>query len=180
MPGGDIIIPRINALQNSYDLVLATKDWHPRNHVSFADSHPGKVPGDRIVVQGIEQILWPIHCVQGTPGAEFSPLLKTEKIAHVFHKGTQPKIDSYSTFFDNAHGRHTGLEEFLRKREVKEIAIAGLATDYCVKYSVLDALKLGFSVKVILNACKGIDLRPGDIDQALMEMKLAGATLILK
>ncbi len=177
VPDGDLIIPRINALQNEYDLIIATKDWHPPHHVSFAKTHPGKVPGDVILVQGSEQRLWPVHCVQGTFGAEFSPLLNTEKISHVIHKGTHPEIDSYSTFFDNVHGRSTGLEEFLRERNVKEIAIAGLATDYCVKYSVLDALKLGFSVSVIFNACKGIDLNKGDVDAAIREMKLAGATL---
>jgi nicotinamidase/pyrazinamidase len=110
-----------------FDLVVATKDWHPRDHGSFAANHPGKKPGDRIILDGIEQILWPVHCVQNTQGADFAPLSDTSRIAHVFHKGTERNIDSYSTFFDNAHRRHTGLAHYLEKRGIKNIYLMGLA-----------------------------------------------------
>ena len=115
VPHGDEVIPLANELQRRFDLVVATKDWHPPDHGSFAANHPGKKPGDRIILDGIEQILWPVHCVQNTHGAEFAASFDTSRIAHVFHKGIDPLIDSYSTFFDNAHRRHTGLADYLKK-----------------------------------------------------------------
>jgi nicotinamidase/pyrazinamidase len=178
VPHGDEVIPLANELQGSFELVVATKDWHPPDHGSFAASHPGKKPGDRIMLDGIEQILWPVHCVQNTHGADFAPSFDTSRIAHVFHKGTDPKIDSYSTFFDNAHRRHTGLAHYLEKREIKDIYLVGLALDYCVKYSVLDARHLGLNTHVILDGCRGIELEPGDIGRARDEMKRAGAVLL--
>jgi len=178
VPHGDEVIPIANSLQRKFELVLATKDWHPPDHGSFAVNHPGKKPGDRIMLDGIEQILWPVHCVQNTHGAEFAPSFDTSRIAHVFHKGTERNIDSYSTFFDNAHRRHTGLAHYLEKRGIKDIYLMGLALDYCVKYSVLDARQLGLHTHVILDGCRGIELKPGDIDRALEEMKRVGAVLL--
>lgn len=178
VPHGDEVIPVANELQHHFDLILATKDWHSRDHGSFAANHPGKKPGERIILDGIEQILWPVHCVQNTHGAEFTTAFETSRIAHVFHKGTNPIIDSYSTFFDNAHRRHTGLAHYLGKRGIKDIYLMGLALDYCVKYSALDARELGLSTHVIVDGCRGIELEPDDIDRALGEMKRAGAILL--
>ena len=178
VPHGDEAIPLANELQPRFDLVVATKDWHPRNHGSFAANHPGKKPGDRVTLDGIEQILWPAHCVQNTHGAEFASSFDTSRITHVFHKGIERNIDSYSTFFDNAHRRHTGLADYLKKRSIKDIYLLGLALDYCVKYSALDARHLGLNTHVILDGCRGIELESGDIDQALEEMKRAGAVLL--
>jgi nicotinamidase/pyrazinamidase len=178
VPHGDEVIRVANELQQTFELLLATKDWHPPDHGSFATNHPGKKPGDRVILDGIEQILWPVHCVQNTHGAEFAPSFDTSQIAHVFHKGTDPMIDSYSTFFDNAHRRHTGLAHYLEKRGIKDIYLMGLALDYCVKYSTLDACELGLNTHVIVDGCRGIDLEPGDIDRALDEMKRTGAVLL--
>jgi nicotinamidase/pyrazinamidase len=178
VPHGDEIIPIANELQQRFELVLATKDWHPSDHGSFAPNHPGKKPGDRINLDGIEQILWPVHCVQNTYGAEFAPGFDTSRIADVFHKGTERNIDSYSTFFDNAHRRHTGLAHYLEKRGIKDIYLMGLALDYCVKYSALDARHLGLNTHVIVDGCRGIELKSGDIGRALDEMKRVGAVLL--
>jgi nicotinamidase/pyrazinamidase len=178
VPHGDEIIPIANELQQRFELVLATKDWHPSDHGSFAPNHPGKKPGDRINLDGIEQILWPVHCVQNTYGAEFAPGFDTSRIADVFHKGTERNIDSYSTFFDNAHRRHTGLAHYLEERGIKNIYLMGLALDYCVKYSALDARHLGLNTHVIVDGCRGIELKSGDIGRALDEMKRVGAVLL--
>jgi nicotinamidase/pyrazinamidase len=178
VPHGDEVIPLANELQRRFDLVVATQDWHPRDHGSFAANHPGKKPGDRIMLDGIEQILWPVHCVQNTHGAEFAPSFDTSRVAHVFHKGIDPRIDSYSTFFDNAHRRHTGLADYLKKRAINEIFLMGLALDYCVKYSTLDARQLDLNAHVILDGCRGINLDPGDIDCAIDEMKGVGTVLL--
>jgi nicotinamidase/pyrazinamidase len=178
VPHGDEVVPIANELQSRFDVVVATKDWHPRNHGSFAANHAGKKPGDRIILDGIEQILWPVHCVQNTHGAEFASSFDTSRIAHVFHKGVERNIDSYSTFFDNAHRRHTGLADYLKKRSIKDIYLLGLALDYCVKYSALDARQLGLTTYVIPDGCRGIELESGDIDHALDEMKRAGAIIL--
>ncbi len=178
VPHGDEVIPLANELQRRFELVVATQDWHPPDHGSFAANHPGKKPGDRIILDGIEQILWPVHCVQNTHGAEFAPAFDTSRIAHVLHKGVERNIDSYSTFFDNAHRRHTGLADYLKKLSIKDIYLMGLALDYCVKYSVLDARHLGLNTHVILDGCRGIELEHGDIDRALDEMIQAGATIL--
>jgi len=178
VPHGDEVIPLADQLQGQFDLVLATKDWHPPDHGSFAANHRGKKPGERIMLDGIEQILWPVHCVQNTRGAEFAATFDTSRIAHVFHKGTEQNIDSYSTFFDISHRRHTGLAHYLEKRGIKDIYLMGLALDYCVKYSVLDARQLGLNTHVIVDGCRGIELEIGDIERALEEMKQAGATIL--
>jgi nicotinamidase/pyrazinamidase len=178
VPGGDEVIPLANELQRRFDVVLATQDWHPPDHGSFAANHPDKKPGDRIILDGIEQILWPVHCVQNTRGAAFAPLFDTNRITQMFHKGIDPSIDSYSTFFDNAHRRSTGLADYLQDRRIKDIYLLGLALDYCVKYSALDACQLGLNTHIILDGCRGIDLQPGDLDRAVDEMKRAGATIL--
>jgi nicotinamidase/pyrazinamidase len=178
VPHGDEVIPLADELLRRFDLVVATKDWHPPDHGSFAANYPGKKPGDRIILDGIEQILWPVHCVQNTKGAEFAPSFDTSVIAYVFHKGTERNIDSYSTFFDNAHRRHTGLAHYLQTCGIKEIYLMGLALDYCVKYSALDARQLGLKTYIIVDGCRGIELEPGDIARAFDEMKQAGAVLL--
>jgi nicotinamidase/pyrazinamidase len=177
VPQGDAVIPLINRLQNRFDLVLATQDWHPPDHGSFAASHPGHKVGDVIDLDGTPQILWPVHCIQNSPGAQFSPALDTARLARVFRKGIDRKIDSYSTFFDNAKRRSTGLADYLREQNVQEIFICGLATDYCVRFSVLDALELSFPVTVIEDACRGVNLRPDDSAEALRELRKAGAKM---
>jgi nicotinamidase/pyrazinamidase len=178
VPEGDGVIPVINRIQPRFELVVATQDWHPPDHLSFAANHPGRRPGDVIELDGLEQVLWPVHCVQDTPGAEFHPAWDRSRVGRVFQKGTDPRIDSYSTFFDNAHRRGTGLAEFLRDQGVGELYLAGLATDFCVKLSALDAVALGFATAVILDACRGVELRPGDADRAVAEMQAAGLKMV--
>jgi len=176
---GNAIIPCIQEIINyPFSVIIATKDWHPADHGSFASNHEGKKPGDKINLGGLEQVLWPAHCVQGTKGSEFSGGWDTTKIDKVIYKGTEPLIDSYSTFFDNGHRKSTGLEIYLRDKGIKEIYIAGLATDYCVKYSVLDALELGFNVYVITDACRGVNLNENDSAKAFATMQAGGATLL--
>jgi len=173
----DEILPAINQLLSfPFDVIVATKDFHPVNHGSFAEHHH-KTPGEKVILGGVEQILWPTHCVQGTYGAEFAPGWHTEKIDKVFFKGTERTIDSYSAFFDNGHCKSTGLADYLNEHGITDIYVAGLATDYCVKYSVLDALKLGFNVHVIKEGCRGVNLNSNDTDIAISEMKVAGAKI---
>jgi len=178
VPEGDAVIPVANALQSRFDVVVATQDWHPANHASFAASHPGHKPGESIDVDGLTQVLWPVHCVQGTWGAEFHPRLDRTRIARVFRKGTDPRIDSYSGFFDNGRRHATGLADYLRERKVNEVFVCGLATDYCVKFTALDAIELGFATHVILDACRGVDLRPGDVQRAVSEMQARGIAMV--
>ncbi len=178
VPEGDKIVPIVNEIIHCFNLKVATKDWHPRDHKSFAINHPNKKVGEIVYIDGVEQVLWPVHCVQGTPGAEFHPELKSDKIDKIIYKGTDPNIDSYSGFFDNLRKRATGLDDFLKEKGVKTIYVAGLATDYCVKYTVLDGLELGYNVYVISDGIKGIDLNPGDIEKAVAEMKEKGAIFV--
>lgn len=178
VPAGDSIIPIANTLQTFVPLVIATQDWHPQDHLSFAENHPGKAIGDTVMLDGIPQTLWPVHCVQGTQGAEFHPDLNRARIQHVVHKGTDKTVDSYSAFFDNAHKRTTGLHDYLQSKNITNLYILGLTTEYCVKYSVLDALQLGYQITVIEDACKGIGLRANDIADAVADMKAAGATFL--
>jgi nicotinamidase/pyrazinamidase len=178
VPDGDKVIPIANRLVECFDLILATQDWHPANHGSFAANHPNRHPGEIIDLNGIMQVLWPVHCVQGSPGAEFSAQLRTDRFAHVFRKGTDPGIDSYSSFFDNARKRSTGLSGYLQERNVNELFICGLATDYCVKYSALDSISSGIRTSVIEDACRGVNLKPDDSTTAIAEMREAGAFII--
>jgi nicotinamidase/pyrazinamidase len=178
VPQGDQIVPVVNRLQPCFDLVVATQDWHPADHGSFAANHRERQPGELIELNGLPQILWPTHCEQGAAGAEFVPDLKRDKWDHVFVKGTDPNIDSYSGFFDNGHRQPTGLGEYLRERGVTEVYVAGLATDYCVKFTALDALDLGFKTYLIEDACRGVNLQPGDVQRAIEEMRAAGVAII--
>jgi nicotinamidase/pyrazinamidase len=174
------VIPVINRLLDArglFDLAVATQDWHPPDHGSFAPNH-GRRPGEVIDLDGIEQILWPVHCVQKTRGAELHAALRRDRFARVFYKGTDPRVDSYSAFFDNRRRHSTGLGEFLRAQRVGEVVLAGLTTDYCVKYSSLDARSLGFDTTVVIDACRGVELRPGDVERAIEEMKAAGVRLV--
>jgi nicotinamidase/pyrazinamidase len=175
---GDRVVPIANRVQGAFDLVVATQDWHPANHGSFASQHPGKKPGDVIDLNGIAQVLWPDHCVQGSKGAEFHPRLDTTRFAKSFQKGVDPEIDSYSGFFDNGHRRGTGLAEYLRSRNITDVYIAGLATDYCVKFTSLDARTLGLNVFVIEDGCRGVNLQPGDSATALDHMRAAGVNIV--
>ena len=175
--GGDEIIPIVNDLMPQFDLIVATQDWHPEDHGSFAANHPGKSVYDQIVLDGLPQTLWPIHCVQNTNGASFAPDLDTRRITRVFSKGMNQRIDSYSGFYDNGHRASTGMSEWLKAQNVSELTIAGVATDYCVKFTVLDALKEGFRVNLIAKACRGVNLQPGDVARALDEMQAAGALI---
>jgi nicotinamidase/pyrazinamidase len=177
---GDAVVPAANRLANSgkFDLVVATQDWHPRGHGSFASNHPGKQPGEVVDLAGLDQILWPDHCVQDSPGAEFHPDLDTSKVEKVFRKGTDPEVDSYSAFFDNARRNSTGLGDFLRERQITDVYVCGLATDYCVKFTALDAVDLGFNTFVVEDACRGVDLKPGDVAAAIEEMKSKGASVV--
>jgi len=175
---GEQIIPVVNELQKDFDLIIATQDWHPPDHASFAANHPGHKPGEIIDLDGLKQVLWPVHCVQNTPGAKFSPALKRTRVAHVIQKGTDPQIDSYSGFFDNARRKSTGLKDYLDSKYVKELFIAGLATDYCVKFTALDAISLGFKTHLLAQACRGVDLHPNDVLNAIEEMRKAGVQVL--
>ena len=176
VPRGDEVVPVANALIDSgrFGLIVATQDWHPANHGSFASQHVAKRVGDVIELAGLPQVLWPDHCVQDTGGALFAPGLHTRPIKRVFHKGTNPLIDSYSGFYDNGRRRATGLEEALRRMGVTRVFVVGLATDYCVKATALDAARLGFETAVLLDAMRPVNLEPGDENRAIEEMTVAG------
>jgi len=178
IPDGDAVIPVANKIEPYFDLVLATQDWHPANHSYFAVNHPNKAPGDVVEMHGTQQILWPVHCVESSHGSRLSPRLNRDKIMKVFHKGTDAKVDSYSTFFDNAHLRDTGLAKYLRKQRISEIYIMGLATDYCVLWSALDAIGLGFSCCVITDGCRAINRNSEDEAAAYRKMADAGVHLM--
>lgn len=178
VPDGDAVIPIANKLQAAFPLVVATQDWHPANHGSFAANHPGKKVYDEVKLGGVPQTLWPVHCVQNTKGAEFSPALNRERIVKVFHKGTDAGIDSYSALFDNKHRKSTGLGEWLKEKGVTEVFVCGLATDYCVKFTALDAIHLGFKTTVIEDASRGVNIRPDDVKNAIDEIRRAGVTVI--
>ncbi len=178
VPNGDEVIAVANRLMPAYDLVVATQDWHPEGHKSFASEHEGHNIGEVITWDGLDQVLWPDHCVQGTPGAEFCPGLNTRGINEVVRKGTDLNIDSYSGFFDNGHRKATGLTDLLRSRGVTEVDVMGLATDYCVKFTALDAVNEGFGTRLILEGCRGVELRKGDCDKAIEAMRNAGVEIV--
>ncbi len=185
MPGGALpvsgaheVVPVANRLIAEADLVVATQDWHPAGHGSFASSHPGHEPFEIIALHGLEQTLWPDHCIQDTTGADFVPKLASDRIDAVFRKGSDPTVDSYSGFFDNGRRHATGLGSYLREREVRSLTVVGVATDVCVKATVLDALSEGFDVVVVPEGCRGVDANPGDSELALQAMARAGATIL--
>lgn len=185
MPGGplgvkgaDELVSVINAMIPKFHHVVASMDWHPADHVSFAKSHPGKKEGEFVKVGDIDQVLWADHCVRNTRGAELVSGLDKENISSCFFKGTDKNIDSYSAFFDNARRKSTGLGDYLRSRGVTDVYLAGVATDYCVLYSTLDAIDLGFTVHVIVDACRPINLDPRDEERALAAIAAKGGKIV--
>ncbi len=177
VPEGDQVVDVINALQLKFELIIATQDWHPANHGSFASNHPGKSPGEVISLNGLTQILWPDHCVQDSVGAQFVKGLHIAKIARIFRKGTDPAVDSYSGLFDNGHRKDTGLGDYLKDQKVDDVYIVGLATDYCVKFTALDCRDLRFRTHVVTAGCRAVNLQAGDGEHALEQMRRAGVLI---
>ena len=176
VPDGDKIVPVINSIQNKFDLVVATQDWHPQNHVSFASNHHGKSNYEEIQVEGESQTLWPDHCVQNTDGALFHPNLQSERWEAIFRKGTDPKMDSYSAFYDNGHLKSTGLAGYLKEKGASQLFFCGLAADICVYYSIMDAFKEGFACFFIEDASKA--LKVADFELIKKEMIYLGIQII--
>jgi nicotinamidase/pyrazinamidase len=174
---GDAVVPLANRLMDTVDLVVATQDWHPANHGSFASNNPGKQVFTMGDLAGLPQVMWPDHCVQWTGGAQFHPGLDTKRIARIFPKGTDPTIDSYSGFFDNGKRKATGLGDWLKAKGVTEVLICGLATDYCVKATAIDAVQLGFRTVLVEDACRGVAMAPDHIPAALAAMRDAGVQI---
>ena len=177
VPDGDEVIFTANQLMRNADLIVATQDWHPSHHGSFAASHPGRSVFETIELHGLSQTLWPVHCVEETHGAAFAETLEVTRIEKVFRKGTRPEIDSYSGFHDNGSRHSTGMADWLRGRGVTHVTVCGLATDYCVKFTALDAVDEGFQTTLALNACRGVNLQPGDVEQAIREMQQRGVII---
>lgn len=177
VPDGNLVIPVANRLQAAFPIVVATQDWHPPDHGSFAANHPGAKVFEQVQLNGLPQTLWPAHCVQNTPGADLADSLDRRRIAKVFQKGTDAGIDSYSGFNDNGRRRSTGLGEWLRGQGVTEVLVCGLATDYCVKFTALDAVDTGFDTCLVEDACRGVNLNLGDVDRALEVLRLAGVRI---
>jgi nicotinamidase/pyrazinamidase len=175
---GDATVPVANALIPQFELVVATQDWHPPDHGSFVTQHPESTVGAQIQLEGLQQTVWPVHCVEHTRGAELHDQLDRSGIARVFHKGTARGVDSYSGFFDNARRKGTGLAEYLKGRAVDEVFVMGLATDYCVKYTALDASDLGFRTHLIADGCRAVNLTVGDDRRALEECRAAGVHIV--
>ncbi len=174
---GDMILPLINRIASGFDIVVATKDWHPKGHISFASRH-GRSPFDSIQLGNGEQVLWPDHCIQGETGASLHPELDQRPLTMVLHKGTNSELDSYSAFLENDHTTPTGLEGYLRMHGISRVFICGLATDVCVKFSALDAVHCGFETYVIEDACRGVNVPEGSVDTALHDMTEAGVRCI--
>jgi nicotinamidase/pyrazinamidase len=176
VPDGDAIVPVINDLQRRFDLVVATQDWHPRNHKSFASNNAGRSPFETIDLNGLTQVLWPDHCVQGMKGAELHPGLRTPSIEAIIRKGTDPEIDSYSGFYDNAHHKSTGLAGYLRERGADRLYFCGLAGDICVYFTLTDALRLGFSATLIEDATRPLSNQ--DFEAAKKQILHHGGSLV--
>ena len=174
---GDEIVPEINRLQSNYQTVVLTQDWHPSDHQSFAANHPGAEPFSMTEMPYGPQVLWPAHCVQGTDGAAFHRDLATDRAEVVIRKGFRAAIDSYSAFFENDHVTVTGLDGYLKEREITQLTMVGLATDFCVRFTAVDAAKLGYEVKVIERACGAIDL-DGSLATAMADMREHGVEII--
>lgn len=184
MPGGalavaegDQVVAVANRLMPRFDLVVATQDWHPANHKSFASQHAGQSIGDIIQLHSLDQVLWPDHCVQDSAGARFHRELKTAGIHKIVPKGTDREIDSYSGFFDNGKQRSTGLNEYLIEHAINDVFVMGLATDYCVKFTALDAAELGFNTTLIADGCRGVELKTGDVQSAIDQLQKAGVKI---
>lgn len=177
VPDGDTIVTTVNKLVNVFDAVIQTQDWHPADHSSFASSHNGKEPYDTVEMDYGTQVLWPDHCVQGSMGAEFHPELNTLKTQVIIRKGFRKAIDSYSTFFENDQETTTGLTGYLEQRGITDLYTVGLATDFCVKWSILDGIDEGFNMHIVKDAVNGIDL-DGSLDAAWDEMKEKGVNVV--
>lgn len=176
VPGGDAVVPGINALMAEFGAVVLTQDWHPADHLSFASQHTGRAPMELTQMPYGPQVLWPDHCIQGTAGAAFHPGLETRRADLILRKGFRRKIDSYSAFFENDKTTPTGLEGYLRSRGITALTLVGLATDFCVSYSAIDAARLGFTVTVRQDLCRAIDF-DGSLAAAQSGMVQAGVTL---
>ena len=176
VPKGDEIIDNVNFIMDNYNIVVATKDWHPKDHISFASNHKNKNVGQIIKINNLDQMLWPDHCIKDSKGSEFPKKLNTHKIHKIFYKGVDSDIDSYSGFYDNGKIRSTGLSNFLKKSNINQVDIVGLATDYCVKYSSIDAYNEGFKTKVLCSCVRGISVQT--TETAFKEMKDMGISII--
>ena len=174
VPDGDAVIAVANRLQPYFDRVVLTQDWHPSDHGSFAANHAERAPGEFIDLHGLQQILWPVHCVQGSPGAAFHVDLERSHVDHIVQKGNDRTVDSYSGFYDNGRRHSTGLSDWLRKEGVDTVAVLGLATDYCVRFTALDAASEGFETSLIEDGCRGVELQDGDCAAAIAELREAG------
>ena len=176
VPFGDEIIPLVNELQNSFSLVVATQDWHPQSHKSFASNHPGKKAFETIILHGLEQVLWPNHCIQGSRGAQIHASINVNKVEGIFRKGMDVEIDSYSAFYDNGYKKSTGLAGYLRERKIKKVYVCGLAADYCVYYTAKDSLKENFETYIIEDATRAID--PNGFVRATEKILSSGGQII--
>jgi nicotinamidase/pyrazinamidase len=174
---GDKTIPVINRISRRFPFVVATQDWHPKGHLSFASSHPGRKPLESMVIDGIPQILWPDHCVQGSQGADFHPDLDITPFNYMLRKGTNPRVDSYSAFKENDQKIRTGLEGLLKGLGIQRVFVCGLTTDYCVRATSRDARDAGFSVVLIEDACRAVDMPKGSLEDALREMRELGVVI---
>ncbi len=177
VPDGVAVVAVANQWMPEYELVVATQDWHPPDHLSFASQHQGLQAGQLFELDGLPQVAWPDHCIQGTRGADFINQLNLHGIHHVVRKGMDRRIDSYSGFFDNGHRQATGLDTFLKQHRVDSVDIMGLATDYCVRFTALDAVACGYETSLILEGCRGVELHPGDIANAIDQMRQAGVSI---
>ncbi len=176
--GGDLVVPVINGIMDRFHLVAATQDWHTKNHASFASNHTGRKPFDQAELGGLIQTLWPDHCVAGTAGAAFHPGLHTDHFNLIVRKGSNPAVDSYSAFLENDKRTVTGLDGYLKAVGTGRLFFCGLATDYCVFFSAMDAVSFGFDTTVLIDACRGIDVPGGSIDRSIREMKQKGIRII--
>ena len=177
VPGGDQVVDVANEAMGRFDRVVATQDWHPADHGSFATEHPGRKVYETILLDGVQQTLWPRHCVQRSAGASFASALRVAGIDHVIQKGTDRRVDSYSGFFDNARGRATGLQAWLKSHDVNEVSVMGLALDYCVALTAIDAVELGFQTTVWTDGCRGVENTAGDCDAAIDRLRSAGVVV---
>ena len=175
--GGDAVIPVANQMKDKFELIVATQDWHPKDHVSFASNHEGAEMFTTVETsRGLEQTLWPDHCVQGTPGAELDSKLDTSRIGKIFQKGDDVEVDSYSGFID-AGGRKLIMGDWLKELGVTDVYLVGVATDFCVKFTAMDARKLGFNTHLIQAGVRGVNIQPGDSDKAVSQMQAAGVNI---
>ncbi|RKX84479.1 MAG: bifunctional nicotinamidase/pyrazinamidase [Spirochaetes bacterium] len=175
---GDRVVPFINEIMDKFGKVVATQDWHPEDHLSFASNHPGKEVMEIETIDGIEQVLWPDHCIQGTEGANFYPGLNIENISLILRKGMDKRIDSYSAFFENDKKTSTGLDGYLRNLHIDTVYLTGLATDYCVYYTAIDAVKLGYRTNLFIKGSRGVNFPEGNVERAVNDMKERGVKII--